>query len=266
MENSPASRFRALHRQSQVLRLPNAWDHASARLFENAGALAIATTSAGVSWASGYADGSRMPVSVVVDVAASIGRALKVPLTIDMEDGYSDSPIKVADLAVQLADLGVSGINLEDGNRPSELLQRKIAAIRDALERCNLDLFINARTDVYLAKLVEESALLGETVARTKRYAQAGADGIFVPGLSDSNQIRTLVEATSLPLNVLAWQGLPDAAHLGQLGVKRLSAGSSIALAIWGQAEKLAREFLEGGDSQKIVGQLPYSVMQNLFS
>ena len=261
----PTSEFRDLHRQPQILRLPNVWDVASAKLFESLGAQAIATTSAGVSWAAGYADGSKLPTSVALGTVKKLSRAVKVPLTIDIEDGYYESPSQVAELVIQLAELGVAGINIEDGKQPVDLLQAKITAIRDRLARRKLDLFINARTDVFLARLVPDADLLGESVARAKRYAEAGADGIFVPGIVDSEQIRSLVSATSLPLNVLAWQGLPDAAHLKQLGVARLSAGSSIAAAVWGHAARLAKEFLETGDSQKIKGQISFEKMQDLF-
>lgn len=266
MEITLASRFRKLHEGPQVLRLPNVWDVGSARLFESLGAQAIATTSAGVSWAAGYADGSNMPTSLVVGFAETLGRLLRVPLTVDIEDGYSDSPVKVAEFALRLADAGVAGINIEDGKKPVEILQRKIAAIRDYLARNNVDLFINARTDVFLARLVKESDLLSEAATREKQYADVGADGIFVPGLVDKKQIAEMAKASSLPLNVLAWKNLPNAAELQQLGVKRLSAGSSIALAIWGNAERLGKEFLETGDSDKITDQLSYSAMQSLFT
>jgi len=265
METTLVSEFRKLHEKPQILRLPNAWDVGSARLFESIGALAIATTSAGVSWAAGYADGSNMPTSLVVGFAETLGRTLKVPFTVDIEDGYSDSPVSVAELALRLADAGVAGINIEDGKKPVEILQRKIAAIRDYLARNNVDVFINARTDVFLARLVKESDLLGEAIAREKRYAEVGADGIFVPGLVDKSQVAEMAAAGSLPLNVLAWKNLPNAAELQQLGVKRLSAGSSIALAMWGIAERTARQFLETGDSDKITDQLPFSAMQSLF-
>ncbi len=112
METTLASRFRNLHKKPEVLRLPNAWDVGSAKLFESIGALAIATTSAGASWSCGYADGSRMPTSVVVGFAEILGRTLKVPLSVDIEDGYSDSPVEVAELALRLADAGVAGINI----------------------------------------------------------------------------------------------------------------------------------------------------------
>ena len=261
-----ASNFRALHTQPEVLRLPNVWDIASAKLFESVGAPAIATTSAGVSWASGYADGSKLPPSVVLDTAKKLSRAVKVPLTVDIEDGYYESPSQVAELVTKLAEFGVAGINIEDGRKSADLLQAKITAIRDRLVERRLDLFINARTDVFLARLVRDSELLGESIARTKQYAQAGADGIFVPGIVDPGHIRSLVLATPLPLNVLAWQGLPDATHLKQLGVARLSAGSSIAAAVWGHAAQLAHDFLETGDSSKIKGQIAFSKMQGLFS
>jgi 2-methylisocitrate lyase-like PEP mutase family enzyme len=262
-DTSPS--FRELHRGGSLLRLPNAWDAASATLFESLGASAIATTSAGVAWSQGWRDGSTMPVEVVVAFAANLARVLTKPLSVDIEDGYSDEPSQVAALAVRLAEAGVAGINLEDGAKPSDLLARKIEAIRAALARRGLDLFVNARTDVFLAQLAPEGQRVSETLARGQRYREAGADGLFVPALVAPEQITAVVEGVALPINLLAWSGLPDAEGLQALGVRRLSAGSGITQVIWGQAEKLAADFLQGGDSSKLAGQIAYGRMQGLF-
>src|SRR5712664_801316 len=117
--------FRQLHSSGQILRLPNAWDVASAKLFEALGAKAIATTSGGVAWTLGYADGNKLPAGLAIALAANLGRVLNVPLTVDIESGYFDDPAKVAELALQLVDVGVAGINIEDGGEPVELLERK---------------------------------------------------------------------------------------------------------------------------------------------
>uniref|UniRef100_A0A7C1WTF2 Isocitrate lyase/phosphoenolpyruvate mutase family protein n=1 Tax=Pseudomonas graminis TaxID=158627 RepID=A0A7C1WTF2_9PSED len=261
-----AQTFRSLHHQSTVLRLPNAWDAGSARLFESLGATAIATTSAGVAWAQGYADGRVFPVDIAVSVAASIARLIKVPLSVDIENGYSDDPQTVAENVKRVLDIGAVGINIEDGSDAPELLVRKIEAIKNMAARNGLDVFINARTDVYLASLVPEHARVEETLKRGQKYREAGADGLFVAALVDVEQIQAVVAGIDLPINLLARQGLPAAEALAQLGVRRLSAGSSIAQTLWGQAEQLARGFLEEGRSETVIEtSLAYPQIQALF-
>lgn len=266
MSNS-IQKFRQLHDQdTTLLPLPNAWDAASARLFESVGAKAIATTSAGVAWSLGYPDGNAMPVDVAIAAAGRMARVLDVPLSVDMENGYSDNPTVVAENIVRLAKLGVAGINIEDGTGSTQLMATKISAIRDAITKAGLDLFINARSDVYLAQLVPKEALVDESVARAQLYAAAGADGFFLPGVFDETDIRRVVEAITLPLNVMAWPSLPDAARLVELGVKRLSAGSGISQIVWATAEKHAKDFLRDGQSHPFTIRMPYPTLQELFA
>lgn len=261
-----AQTFRSLHHQSTVLRLPNAWDAGSARLFESLGATAIATTSAGVAWAQGYADGRVFPVDIAVSVAASIARLIKVPLSVDIENGYSDDPQTVAENVKRVLDIGAVGINIEDGSDAPELLVRKIEAIKNMAARNGLHVFINARTDVYLASLVPEHARVEETLKRGQKYREAGADGLFVAALVDVEQIQAVVAGIDLPINLLARQGLPAAEALAQLGVRRLSAGSTITQTLWGQAEQMARGFLQEGRSEAVTeGSLTYPQIQALF-
>ncbi|HEY2782352.1 MAG TPA: isocitrate lyase/phosphoenolpyruvate mutase family protein [Steroidobacteraceae bacterium] len=258
--------FRRLHGDTIPLRLPNAWDAGSARLFESQGASAIATTSAGVAWALGYRDGRRTPIDEVVAVAARITRVLTVPVSIDIENGYSDDPKKVADNVKRLADLGVAGINIEDGSDGPSLLAAKIEAIGNALSKAGAVLFVNARCDAYLANLVEKSKLVEESIARGKTYMGAGAGGFFLPGIVQAQHIRAVAAAVSLPLNVMAWPGLAEAGELGKLGVRRLSAGSAISQVLWGTAALLARDFLNSGRSDPLSeGSMPYPQLQGLF-
>lgn len=261
-----AKTFRDLHYQPTVLRLPNAWDAGSARLFESLGATAIATTSAGVAWSQGYADGRVFPVEVAVSVVASIARLIKVPLSVDIENGYSDDPQKVAENVKRVLHVGAVGINIEDGPDAPQLLARKIEAIKTMAANSGLDVFINARTDVYLASLVADELRIEETLKRGKLYQQAGADGLFVAALVDVEQIKTIVQGIGLPINVLARPGLPAADELAKLGVHRLSAGSSLAQTLWGQAEQLARGFLQEGRSELVTqSNLTYPQIQKLF-
>src|SRR5262249_15323310 len=204
---------------------------ASARLIERAGARAIATTSGGVAWSHGYPDGDALPTPLVVATTAAIARVIRVPLTVDIEGGYSDDPAAVGQLVGELIEAGAVGVNLEDGSAPVDLLCAKIAAVRRVATELGVALYINARTDVYLRELVPEADRVGETCARAARYRAAGASGIFAPKVVAPADIAEIARAVELPLNVLAWAGLPSIAELRSLGVRRLSAGSAIAQA-----------------------------------
>lgn len=237
-----------LHR-SALLILPNAWDGGSAALMRAKGARAVATTSAGVAWALGWPDGDALPVGRVVQVCVDVVRAAQgLPVSIDMEGGYSDDPTEAAALAKRLVEAGAAGINIEDGGGSPELLASKLAAIRAAV---GPDLFINARCDVWLRGLAKD-APVAEAARRGAVYAAAGADGLFTPGLTDEGDIRAMVAATPLPLNLLAYPGLPDARTLAGLGVRRLSAGSGIVGATWGRAAALTEAFLNDGRSEPL--------------
>ena len=210
--------FRALHLNKTPLRLPNAWDAGSARLIESLGAAAIATTSAGMAWSLGYRDGRVTPPDEVIAAASRIVRVLKVPLSIDIENGYSDDPKKVVDTVMRLVDLGIAGINIEDGTDTPTTLARKIEAIKIGLSKADKNLFVNARCDVFLASLVEKPQVVDESVSRGSLYASAGADGLFLPGIQQPQHIKAVTSQLSLPLNAMAVPGLADAAELGELG------------------------------------------------
>ncbi|BBU31287.1 hypothetical protein BTHE68_50210 [Burkholderia sp. THE68] len=264
---SNASTFRQLHDQSTPLLLPNAWDAGSARLIEAQGASAIATTSAGFAWALGYPDGRKLPFDEVVGSVRRIVRVLQVPLSVDVENGYSDDPETVAAHVLQLADLGIAGINIEDGPDAPSLLAAKIEAIKNAVAKAGLDLFVNARSDVFLASLVEQAKQPQEAIARGHVYASAGADGLFLPALVQPSDIEAIAGAIRLPLNVMALPGLADATILGKFGVRRLSAGSGISQVVLGRAKALAKDFLTHGRSEALDDQpLSYTEAQQLFA
>ena len=239
--------FRELHRE-ELLLLANAWDAGSAHLIESLGAKAIATTSAGVARSHGYTDGNLLPVPLLAATVAEIARVVIVPITADAEGGYSNDPAVVGDAVAALIAAGAVGINLEDGDGDPALLCAKIECAKKAGVRLGVDLFVNARVDVYLRHLAPSERRLDETVARAERYRAAGADGIFVPALTEAAEIRAIAEAVPLPLNVLVWPGLPPASELRALGVRRLSAGSWIASAAFAQAASRAAAFLRTGD------------------
>ena len=256
--------FRSLHHGSAPLLLPNAWDAGSAALIESLGAKAIATTSAGVCWARGHADGDTLPLDELVAAARAIARVVRVPLSVDMESGYSNEPSAVAELAARLADAGAVGINIEDGAQAPELLGQKISAIR---RRTGTDMFINARVDVFLRSLAKGDAAVEAVCRRAEGYRAAGCDGIFVPGLADLKAMSAIARATApLPLNVMLLPGLPNPTMLYQHGVRRLSAGSSLALAAMSHAARLTKEFLAGkGEALYGPPGVGYGAMNALF-
>ena len=167
----------------------------------------------------------------------------------------------------RLLDAGVAGINIEDGQAAPAELAAKIEAIKNVAAAAGSDIFVNARTDVFLAGLVDASKRVDETLARGATYRDAGADGLFVPGICDATQIAGVVQGIGLPLNVMAWPGLAASDALSKLGVRRLSAGSGISQMLWGQAEKLAKDFLEHGRSETMAeGAMSYAQLQALFA
>jgi 2-methylisocitrate lyase-like PEP mutase family enzyme len=262
-----AATFHRLHEGPEPLLLPNAWDAGSARLMESLGAKAVATTSAGVAWTHGYPDGDVLPVRMLVSSVAAIARAIRVPLTVDVESGYSDDPPAVEETVARVVEAGAVGINIEDGAGAPDLLCLKIERARRAGEHFGIDLFVNARTDVYLRGLAPEGKRVAETLARARLYRNAGASGLFVPGLREAGEIKAIAADAGLPLNVMALPGLPAAAELAQLGVRRLSAGSGIAQAVWGKAAALAGDFLKSAKSEPLGdGAMAYSAINALFT
>lgn len=247
-----ASAFRALHQGPRVLLLANVWDAGTARLVHLLGAPAIATTSAGMAWSHGFPDGDALPVDVLLAAVRAIARVVDVPLSVDIERGYSDDPATVARTVAAVIDAGAVGINIEDGLSDSSLLARKIERIRREAAHASIDVFINARTDVFLRGLVSTETRVAETVTRAARYRDAGADGLFVPGLTEPADIRAVASWTSLPLNLLTRPGLAAAAALAELGVRRLSSGSVLSQSMWGRTRSMVEQFLDTGDGSPL--------------
>ncbi|WP_444920798.1 isocitrate lyase/phosphoenolpyruvate mutase family protein [Microbulbifer sp. CnH-101-G] len=221
--------FNALHQSNRPLILPNIWDAASAQLAQAAGAPAIATSSAAIAWSLGYADGGNLPISEHLKAVERILRASHVPVSIDIEDGYSTDPAQVAELVETLCDLGVVGINIEDGSGSPQLLEEKILAIRSTLTaRKTRPLFINARTDVYLNGAENSKEALKEVIQRLARYQNAGASGGFIPGLISPMDARQLTKEISMPLNLMLLPGMEKPAQLWKAGIRRLSWGPAL--------------------------------------
>jgi 2-methylisocitrate lyase-like PEP mutase family enzyme len=234
--------------------LPNAWDAVTARIFEEAGAKAIATTSAGIAVVHGYPDGNLLPRELAVAALARIVRVVKVPVSADIEAGYGETPAEVCETVRGVIGAGVVGINLEDGTEAPALLAAKLEAIRSLAAREGSDLFVNARIDIFLNGGGEPAANFAETLRRAALYTEAGADGLFVPALLDAERLRELCAAVSLPVNALAFRGLPPPAELARLGVRRLSAGSGPMRAALSCARRVAVELLQEGSYEGFVG------------
>lgn len=257
------TRLHPLHAVGRLLVLPNAWDAFSARLVERAGAEAIATASASMSWAHGYPDGEGLPLDEVVRTVAQIARAVEVPITVDLERGYASDPEGAADAVARVVDAGAEGVNLEDGGGPAAALAAKIEAVR---RRLGDRVFVNARTCVVLKGLVEPERAVAEVLARARVFADAGADGLFVPRLIDPGAIRAVAEGTRLPLNVLLFPGLPPPDTLRALGVRRLSTGPRLAEAAYAFARRAARDLLAHGSYEALLAaDLAYAEADALF-
>jgi len=259
-----ACAFRRMH-QHGLLTLPNAWDAGSARLIEMMGAPAIATTSGGVAWSHGYADGVDLPLPRLLASVEAICRAVQVPVTVDLENGYAHEPAAVGRNVAAVIDKGAVGINLEDGSDSPDRLCAKIMQARRAAVNCGIDVFINARTDVILRGLAHGDEAIDEIVARAARYRDAGADGLFVPGLVEPEAIARVVAEVALPLNLLARPGLPDTDGLKKLGVRRLSAGSTLLECLYGQLATMARSFIDRGCLPQPSNGFDYARLNELF-
>ncbi|RDS78889.1 isocitrate lyase/phosphoenolpyruvate mutase family protein [Dyella monticola] len=221
----------SLHVKGDPLVLYNAWDAGSAKAIQGAGAPVIATSSWAVAAAQGYDDGELIPFSFVEQIIARIAAALDIPVTVDVEGGYSEDPHVCAANVARLMDHGIVGINLEDrivnggGLHSIETQCARIAAIRAMADAHGVSLFINARTDLFLGTGIKPPEGILEAKERAAAYARAGASGFFVPGLIDLSAIRELCSTVQLPLNVMVRPGLAHARELANAGVARISYG-----------------------------------------
>jgi len=260
-QKSQSLAFRSMHHGPRTLVLPNAWDVASARVIEEAGYGAIATTSAGVAFSLGYPDGQKISRAEMLARVGRIAKAVKVPVTADVEAGYGNRPVDAADTARMAIEAGAVGINLEDstGNAASPLVDlslqlEKIRAVREAAIKTGVLLLLNARTDVYLAQVGEERTRYDETVRRLVAFRDAGAECVFAPGLRDAQIIRRLVKDVQCPLNILAGPGSLPIPELEALGVARVSLGSATMRATLGLLQRMADELKSSGTYSAMEG------------
>ncbi len=240
---TPYETFLQLHHNEKPLLIGNIWDVVSARTFEQKGFKAIATSSAAVARMMGYEDGEQMPFDTLLHVVERISKNVNIPLSVDMEGGYSRSIAGIVENVEKLYALGVVGINIEDTARdgskqmmPQADFARVISGIANHCATQNIKMFINARTDAYLHKLPSP---VTESVNRAKAYENAGANGIFVPFLQNEDDITAIVQSTSLPVNVFCTPQLPAFGKLAALGIKRISMGGAIQKATTASMEKI---------------------------
>jgi 2-methylisocitrate lyase-like PEP mutase family enzyme len=264
-----AEKLRQLHHGPKILVLPNAWDAASARIFEDAGFPAIATTSAGVAFSLGYPDGQFIPRHEMLAAVKKIASSVHVPVTADLEAGYED----VAKTAMSAIEAGAVGLNIEDLNHAengglSSTAQQveKIKTVRRVGESLGVRLVINARTDQYLAEIGEPGTRFERACERLRAYIEAGADCVFAPGVTDEATIARLVAELRFPLNVLAQAPSPPVRRLQELGVARVSTGAGITRAAMGVTQRAARELRDSGTYGAMLdGAMPWSEANQLF-
>jgi 2-methylisocitrate lyase-like PEP mutase family enzyme len=268
-QQAKAEAFRGLHHGPKILVLPNAWDAVSARIFEQAGFPAIATTSAGIAFSLGYPDGQRIPREEMLAQIARIVRAVDVPVTADVEGGYEDT----AQTARAVIATGAVGMNLEDATgdpaHPLEDVPRQVGKIKAVIaegKAAEVALVLNARTDVYLAQVGAPESRYDETLRRLRAYKEAGADCLFAPGIRDAATIEKLASDLKFPLNILVGPGSPSIPELHKLGVARVSVGSGVMRATLGLAQRSAKELKDHGTYSAMENAVPYDELNRLMA
>lgn len=268
-----AKAFLDLHRGTEVLVLSNAWDVASARLLEDAGCPAIATTSAGIAFARGYPDGEKMPRDEMLAEVARIAASVEVPVTADLEAGYGAAPETVAETIRLAIEAGVVGGNIEDYTQDSEaplygleLAVERVRAARAAADGAGIDFVLNARTDTYLSASHVLDDPFGETLRRLQAYRDAGARCLYVPALNDETDIGRLSKELRAPLNILGGPGVPPVPRLKELGVARMSTGSGLARAAYGELRRALAELQGTGTYAYARGAVSFGEMDRLLA
>jgi 2-methylisocitrate lyase-like PEP mutase family enzyme len=270
-----AGRLLELHRAEDPLVLVNAWDAASARMVERAGFPAVASSSAGVAFALGCSDGQKLPWREMVAAIKRIADAVQVPVSADIEAGFSADLSQLEGAIEEVIGAGAVGVNLEDaiphqGEQgllyPMTEQTARIQAARRIGEKLGVHLVINARTDAWLQQGVNREQAFHDALERGKAYLQAGADCIFVLGLRDAQSIRATLEELRAPINILATTGGLSIPELKKLGVKRISMGSGPMRAAMGLLRRIAEEAKSFGTYKAMIeGAVPYPEMNGMF-
>ncbi|PYX72570.1 MAG: isocitrate lyase/phosphoenolpyruvate mutase family protein [Acidobacteria bacterium] len=272
-QKKKAEAFRAMHTGTGAVLLPNVWDVASARIIEEAGFQAIATTSAGIAFAQGFPDGQKIPADQMITTVAHIASAVRVPVTADVEAGYGQRPEDAARTACNVIDAGAVGMNFEDATGDSDsplteltLQLERLRAIRETAEELRVPIVLNARTDVYLLQIGDPSRRYDEAVRRLSAFRDAGADCVFAPGVRDAETIGRFVTDLKCPVNILGVPGSPSVPELVKLGVKRISLGSGPMRSSLGFLRKLAEEVKTSGTCKLMEGAPSHAEMNKLMS
>lgn len=249
LQQEQVDTFRRLHHTSKTLLLPNIWDPIGALLLADLGYPAVATSSAAIAWSQGYPDGEKIPFDDLLHILKRITACIRIPVTADIERAYASNDNSLREHIRKLIDTGIAGINYEDSlHNQVGLLDihrqcQEIEIIRETATACGSNLFINARTDVYIkAKELSSEAQLAEAILRGKAYREAGADGLYPIILNDLNHIHALVQEVGLPLNVTLLPDGPNQTLLGQSGVARLSLATGFIKAALGSMKQLAHD------------------------
>lgn len=266
-----AQAFRSMHDRSAILLLPNAWDAGSARLFARRGFAAIATTSGGVAWSLGHADGEQAPLAEVLAAIARITRVVDVPVTADIETGYGETPAAVGATVQAVIAAGAVGINLEDSLHGDALRDcadaaARVHAARLAAAPTDVPIVINARVDCWMQPAGDESERFDDAVYRAKAYLAAGADCVYPIGLVDVVTLAAFVKAIDAPVNVGARPGMPDLAELARLGVARVSTATRLATIALAAVDRATQAMLETGGFDSLNSGLTHPDVQQLFA
>ncbi len=259
IQKEKAAQFRRFHQGAPLLVLPNVWDAASARIIEQAGFRAIATTSSGVAAALGYSDGQHMRREMMIEAIARITRVVECPVTADIEAGYGNSIEEVLQTVKAVITTGAVGINIEDSLKQQEKTLVDIAyqveliqALRELATLMDVPFVINARVDVFLLAIGEPESRFEHTVQRANAYLQAGADCIYPIGILDRTLIANLVKAINGPINILGGPPGPPLPELAQLGVARVSLAGGLMRSVLGHIKAIAQELFDSGSYTKM--------------
>jgi len=260
-----------MHTAGDVLVLANVWDAASARIVEDAGFPALATTSAGIAFAQGFPDGQKISPGEMLKAVARIAAAVGVPVTADVEAGYGSAPEDAARTARGVIEAGAVGLNFEDATgdpaRPLfdlPLQLERIRAICETSRKIGVPLVLNARTDVYLAQVGDPATRYDESLRRLSAYRDAGADCVFVPGIRDTDTMRRIVGDLKCPVNILAVPGSPSISELAAMGVRRISLGSGPMRAAMGVVLRLVDELKTSGTYSQMEAAPSHAQMNDL--
>jgi 2-methylisocitrate lyase-like PEP mutase family enzyme len=265
-----AEAFQALHRREELFLLPNIWNPGSAVIFEKQGFPALATTSAGIAYALGFPDGEDIHLEDLILVVRQINRRISLPLSVDFERGYAESPQGVKENARRLLEVGVSGFNIEDGRSDGSLdelplMLEKIGALAELREETGVPFVINARSCCWWLRIGSEADRNDTALERGNAFASSGADCVFIPGLLPEDAARTLASGIDAPLNLIANPVFNDKKKMGAMGVRRLSIGSGAVRACYARLLDIAAGLKDGDWGEMFAHPLAYAAANDLF-